>query len=261
MTSTNQVSKSNSDCPLCGSESSVHPEYSLKGVCANCGFVTDNDVEQHTQSQEILAESGTELDSWKDYSPIHNATEKRFTAAIDIQNQVGDDLGLDAQARIRCAELLGQGVVEGITDGRSTDSVSLAALYWGERQADQPVPISVIANISGTPRSDLTKAINTLQNSLGIPATPTQPVDYVPYLSRQLNIEYKEKVALVELLRRVEADRDSCGSNPVGVVAAGAYHILEGERTQAEICQVAGVSTETLRVRLSELQELSRNVD
>lgn len=261
MNSTNAGGRSNSDCQNCDVESSVSPEYSYEAVCANCGFVHSSDVDKLTTPQENLAQSGPEPDSWIEYSPIHNATERRFTDAIDVLNRVGDDLGFSLQARLRCAELLGQAVVEGLTDGRNTDSFSLAALYWGERQAGQPVPISVIANIGGISHSALKEASNTLQASLNIPAEPTQPADYVSYLSCQLNLEEEEKVALVELIRRVEASRGSCGTNPVGVVAAGVYHILDGERTQAEICQVVGISTETLRVRLSELREMRRNGD
>ncbi|WP_284013582.1 transcription initiation factor IIB family protein [Halobaculum litoreum] len=247
-------------CPLCGSKSGLDPEYMFEQVCANCGFVLDgNDPKLFFQSQRPASESNLATESWLEFASVRNATEDRLVTAIDTIEQLGLLLGLGTQSRIRGAEIFGRLFVNGDTHGRRTEELATAALYWAVRTADQPVPMTVFARFGEIENSSLRHSIDTVRSVLDIPIPPTTPTDYVGYLSHRLELTDSEANDLNQRLQSFEAVCEWTGRNPIGVAAAAVYRLLDGDKTQAEICEAAGISTETIRVRIAELAEARVN--
>ncbi|MFK5602619.1 transcription initiation factor IIB family protein [Haloferax volcanii] len=254
------ITARDASCPVCGVDPEFDSEYGFDRVCVDCGFVVDgNEPGLFLEQQRLSSEHNSEIESWVEFASIRNATENRLVTAIDRIDQLGQRLGLRMQSRVRSAELFGQLVINGDTNGRSKERLVTAALYWAERTAEQPIPISVLADICGIEKSSLRDSINTIRTTLDVPATPTTPTDYVTYLSRELELSDAESHALLEHLDQFEAACGGTGRNPVGVAAAAAYQLLNGTKTQAEICDVAGISTETIRIRITELEEARAN--
>lgn len=249
-------------CHVCGEESTTGPAYGLANVCSYCGFVGhEKDANQIEVSQSNSNPADCQEKSWIESSSVHNATEKRLRDALDVVDRCGIALNLGVQPRIRAADLFGEVMLEGITDGRDMELLVLGALYWGERTAKQPLPTSIIASATGVEVSQLRKASNTIESALDISAPPTRSLDYVPYIARELRMNERDRNRLEEFLRRIEGKIGGQGKNPVGIAAAGVYSNSDGELTQTEICQITGISTETLRVRLSEIREISLKDD
>ena len=262
MSDTTTSQKSTGPCQVCGEESTTEPAYGLTHVCAHCGFVGhETDANQFANQQSIPNSNDSHANSWIESSSVHNATEKRLRDAFDIINRLGETLNLGAQARIRAADLFGQVVLEGITDGRDMELLVLGSLYWSERTANRPLPLSIIALAAGVELPQLRKSTNTIEDELEISLPPTRSLDYVPYIAREVNMNEMERNQLEDFLRSIEAKIGGQGKNPVGIAAAGTYYTVSRGLTQAEISQIAGISTETLRVRLSDLREMNCNND
>jgi transcription initiation factor TFIIB len=82
--------------------------------------------------------------------------------------------------------------------------------------------------------------------------------DYLPYLTQEVEMD-----SVPEARKILESAHDQglvSGRSPLGFAGAALYVVNEKDLTQREIADAAGVTGETIRVRVKELREVESGV-
>jgi len=256
-----------SNCPQCGEESissvSGAPEGKSTEACENCGYVvgsptaTSDEVESYEFDTRLdWGDDGSarSKEAWMDFSTVSNGTEANLARSLARIEEVANQLGLSDAVRKCSAELYAEAMVEGSTDGRDTKSVVAACIRIATRQKDEIYPDSRITEASGIEDDVLRKLSKKLRRELDIPQTIPTPADYVSYLSTELGVDESAVEGALQILEEVGASRKS-GKSPISYAAASLYLASDEEVTQREAAIAAGITKETVRVRLREIEE------
>ncbi|WP_435345075.1 hypothetical protein [Haloarchaeobius sp. HRN-SO-5] len=241
-----------SSCPACGSHRFSKPVSSLDPICDDCGAVISDTVEHVELQEEPDDELSTEL-SWAEYYTISNSTEQQVASALEVLESISDGLTLATDVRKRAAEIYTEVAVENLTDGRSTDLMVGAVVALAARELGDPRPTGLIANAAAVRTGSLRRLIRQLPRELDWPSTVCRPGEYLPYLRQQLHLEGRHEAEALELLNSLDETTVS-GKSPVGFAGAALYLAAGGVVTQRTIAQTAGITGETLRVRLRDIR-------
>ena len=199
--------------------------------------------------------------SWDEWYRVTNSTEQRVATAIEVIELIAEQVSLSVQTRSRAAELYGEAALELETDGRPTEAVVAAIVHLSMREHGEPRPVSVLAEIVGRDESEITQLARSLQRELQLKVPIPDPIEYLPYLQTALDFPDEVVEDAERCLQSLEGEANLRGGNPIGVAGAVLYLASDGERSQREVAQAAGVTKETIRKRLNELRTLSPNLD
>ncbi|UPM43160.1 transcription initiation factor IIB family protein [Halocatena salina] len=232
----------------------------FEAVCNKCGYVVHDASDVTNQPEKAIADltetPETLSPSWLNYCTVQNATEDRLARGIDVLDGIGDSLEIGVDVRFRGAELYGESIREKLTDGRDADVIVTAALYCAAKEHGVPLPSVVLIDTAGINSRTFYRVVRVLDDSLDLALPTPVPSDYLPYFSSTLGLSERQEHESQRLLNEISTKYATSGKNPVGFVAAIVYTILAGERTQSEISDAAGISQETLRVRIAECREV-----
>ncbi|WP_380681763.1 winged helix-turn-helix transcriptional regulator [Salinigranum sp. GCM10025319] len=178
-----------------------------------------------------------------------------MAAALDCLELIGDQLELSKEARLRAAELYADVALKGLNDGRRTEDVVSAVVCLVTRQAGEPVPITRVATQIRRGPVDVGRVMKKIQRELKIERTDCLPESYVRSLCTPLGCDSDTVEGACELVQSARETGLVDGRNPVGVAAAAIYLVETEEQTQREIAETAGISRETIRVRLQEFRQ------
>jgi transcription initiation factor TFIIB len=246
-------------CPACGLKSVESSFEYVDGVCIECGFVIHSDGSKDTlrQLKERAArvEDAEREQRWSDVVRVRNSTEQRVAAVLDYLESIGDQLELSNEIRLQAAELYADVALKGLNDGRRTEDVVSAVVCLATRQAGEPVPITRVATQARRDSVDVGRVMKQIQKELKIEYTDCLPESYVGPLCTPLGCDSDTVERACELVQSARATGLVDGRNPVGVAAAAIYLVETGEQTQREIAETAGISRETIRVRLQEFRQ------
>jgi transcription initiation factor TFIIB len=187
---------------------------------------------------------------------VSNSTEKQVATTIEHIEQLGKQLYLSEKVRLQVAEVYAEAACDNLTDGRPSLLTAAAALCIGTREAENPRPSERVAKAADLESSRLKHTIRKFQEELDRGFCDLSSASYVPFLCKDL--EFNEEIIeqASHLIREYEACNRVSGTHPVGIAAAAIYQVSDGDVTQREMATVAGVSKETIRVRLNDLRGL-----
>lgn len=248
---------SNHECPSCGSQH-LKTSYSDNGdLCAECGVVVSNYEGSPVDEGAEATNSSITPESWKEQHRVTNSTEKQVAQALEFLEGLGQEIELSSELRQRVAEVYANAAIDGITDGRQTKLVIAGAILSEAREMGQPYPLGFLASRADLSRSSLSKMSRLLNRELDTGHAVCQPEEYLPFLGSELDLEKGVIASAVDRLGQLGSDECKTGINPVGLAGAALYLAAEGEVTQQAIASVAGVSGETIRLRVKECREAS----
>ncbi|WP_411967351.1 hypothetical protein [Haloferax sp. YSSS75] len=239
------------ECPACNSLQVTEILSGLDPVCDDCGAVISEDIE-HSAVPDRVDDDLLEI-PWEEYCRVSNSTEQQVAIALAVLEEVADELSLGDSVREKAANLYAKAAIENHTDGRSTELVVSVLVALAARELGDPRPTSRIAEAAHVPTSSVRRLIRRLARELNRPAVACSPVEYLPYLREQLDLNIQHERDARELIISVEESQFS-GKSPVGVAGAGLYLAANGEVTQREVATVAGLTEETLRVRVRDIR-------
>lgn len=248
-------------CPACSSEHIDRSIDEVDGICGSCGFVVGQEHDTVSLDWEIANGEfqRPEEDEWISECRIRNATEKQLMQAIEILEAISDELRLSDQIRHEAVDVYCDAFRGQVTDGRVTACVVAVALCVASRRIGQPIPTSRLIQFENVDEKKYNSSHLTLCDALEVDLQTPSARDYVPYLCQQLELTDDNQESVTTLLDAV-ADRQSfVGKDPAGIAAAGVY-LLEQEHTQQEVAEAVGLSTETIRLRVQDLREVSDHV-
>jgi len=242
-------------CPACG-DSELQPlSATPHPVCAACGFVTGTGTEIPDPSDDDEVSSGTK-ESWTEYYSVSNSTEQQVASAIECLERLGDTLLLSPEARSQAAEVYERAARENLTDGRSTELIVAASICIASRETETPRPSDRVAEAADLSSSNVKGAIRLFQEELNRGYTEVSAGDYVPYLCDDIGFDNRIKDRAITLLEELDELDGHTDYHPAGMAGAAIYLVADGDITQRQIASVAGVTKETIRIRLNDLRRI-----
>lgn len=248
------------ECPACGNVDIDESVSGFDGVCGACGFVIHDETDP-TPPDWQLAENNsgeTQRDDWLTVCQVRDATEKQIAQAFAAIEDIARILDLPTELRQDSADLYCEAFRSKTTDGRDTTSFVAACVRLASLQSEKPIPTSRLMEIEDAESKKFRLSYDALREELELnPPTPT-PEDYIWFLNKALDLDESEITGTDQSFGAVTGDDSLVGKDPKGIAAAVVY--LTGEDyTQAAVAEAVGVSTETIRLRANQLQELLSN--
>lgn len=171
----------------------------------------------------------------------------RMSSALDVPDSAAESAAM-VYRRALDANLL---------VGRSIEGVATASLYVACRIEGVPRSLDDFARVARTDRTTIGRMYRLLVRELDLPVEPVSPREYVARYCSGLGLSAEVEARAGEIIdAAVEADV-LAGKSPTGFAAAAVYlaSIRCGDpRTQAEVGEVADVSTMTIRAHYQEQQ-------
>lgn len=248
-------------CPRCEGEEFEESFTHFDGFCTHCGLVIEdfNNPRSITPSQQPDKHNEESLidqdvPDWPEYVTITNATEQQYAQAIDELETFADELWVPANSRVKIAEFYADAMLERSTDGRATPAVIGALLHIVSRNAEEIRPICAISDCIDMEEQRITSFVRNLQYELSHEVAVSKPIGFLPYLCNTLDFDEDVSHRSEQVIDKLEECGLSNGKSPGGIAGAVLYEVTNGSRTQREIAEAVGVSTETIRQRLNDIR-------
>lgn len=245
-------------CPVCEATDIEAEVYGFNGLCQACGFViqettTPDELPDWVASTDSTATS--EQPSWQDHCTVTNATEAQLADAFGLIEAFSDHLPLSADLRAATAEAYGRAFRAELTDGRATADMVAACLRVGSVQQDTPIPTGRLTALDRVSKTTFRACRQELQSELEYPAAAVSPARYLWLFEAELDVDPTTLSETQAFLESISDETVLVSKSPAGIAAAGLYWTADGI-TQQAVADVAGVTTETIRLRSTDFEEV-----
>lgn len=246
-------------CPGCDAHDWDETIDEIAAVCRSCGYVVEAlPINQSsTDSATIGGPASEESESearWADTYTVANSTEQQVGHALERLEVIADELRWASPVRATAAETLGAAAKQRVTDGRSVDLIVGAALHLAGKTEQEPRPLERVARSIGTDRDTLIQTTRVLQRELALDQPVCSASMYLPFLIAEREYSAEVERRATALVETVEQTGRATGISPSGLAAAALYEASDGNVTQRDLAYDAGITTETIRVRLQDIR-------
>ncbi len=197
------------------------------------------------------------LRTWNNRSQLNDSISRNLEKALKFLNNFGDKLYLSQAVLESAAYIYRKAAMKKLAKGRSTLGLVGAALYAACRETATPKTISDIASVCNLSSKDIMSHYKLIIRELSLQVPVLQGPDYVTLISNRLNLSEKTKREGLRIYSEVQQNRLSIGKNPRALAGAVIYLASQSCNEflrQVEICQVADISTVSLRKRCKEIK-------
>jgi transcription initiation factor TFIIB len=190
-------------------------------------------------------------------SQLNDSISRNLEKALRFLNNFGDKLYLSQAVMESAAYIYRKAALKKLAKGRSTLGLVGASLYAACRETSTPKTIADVANTCNLSSKDVMSHYKILLKELSLQMPVLHGPDYVTLLSNRLNLNERTKREALRIYSIVQQNRISLGKNPRAL--AGAVIYLASQNCseflrQVEICQIADISTVSLRKRCKEIK-------
>lgn len=197
------------------------------------------------------------LRTWNNRSQLNDSISRNLEKALKYLNNFGDKLYLSPAVRESAAYIYRKAAMKKLAKGRSTLGLVGAALYAACRETETPKTITDIATVCNLQSKDIMAHYKLIIRELSLQIPVLHGPDYVTLISNRLHLSEKTKREALRIFVHIQKNRLSIGKNPRAL--AGAVIYLASQNCsefirQVEICQVADISTVSLRKRCKEIK-------
>jgi transcription initiation factor TFIIB len=233
---------------------------SHKGLSTLIGL-NDTDVRGKVLDP-VQKETIQRLRTWNNRSQLNDSISRNLDKALKYLNNFGDKLYLSPAVMENAAYIYRKAAIRKLAKGRSTVSLVAASIYAACREISIPKTISDIAFVCNIPSKEIMSHYKLILKELSLKIPVIQGIDYVTLISNRLKLTEKTKREALKIFSVVQHSRISIGKNPRAFAGAIIYiasqHCNEFLR-QVEVCQVADISTVSLRKRCKEIKTILDN--
>jgi transcription initiation factor TFIIB len=197
------------------------------------------------------------LRTWNNRSQLNDSISRNLEKALKFLNNFGDKLYLSQAVMESAAYIYRKAALKKLAKGRSTLGLVGAALYAACRETATPKTISDVATVCNLSCKDVMSHYKLILRELSLQMPVLQGPDYVTLIANRLNLSEKTKREALKIYSQVQQNRISIGKNPRALAGAVIYLASQGCNEflrQVEICQVADISTVSLRKRCKEIK-------
>jgi transcription initiation factor TFIIB len=197
------------------------------------------------------------LRTWNNRSQLNDSISRNLEKALKFLNNFGDKLYLSQAVMESAAYIYRKAAVKKLAKGRSTLGLVGAALYAACRETATPKTISDVAAVCNLSSKDVMSHYKLILKELSLQMPVLHGPDYVTLISNRLNLSERTKREALKVYSEVQQNRISIGKNPRALAGAVIYLASQNCNEflrQVEICQVADISTVSLRKRCKEIK-------
>lgn len=197
------------------------------------------------------------LRTWNNRSQLNDSISRNLEKALKFLNNFGDKLYLSQAVVESAAYIYRKAAIKKLAKGRSTLGLVGAALYAACRETATPKTIADIATVCNLSSKDIMSHYKLILRELSLQMPVLHGLDYVTLISNRLNLSEKTKREGLRIYSEVQLYRISIGKNPRALAGAVIYLASQSCNEflrQVEICQVADISTVSLRKRCKEIK-------
>lgn len=197
------------------------------------------------------------LRTWNNRSQLNDSISRNLEKALKFLNNFGDKLNLSQAVLESAAYIYRKAAIKKLAKGRSTLGLVGAALYAACRETATPKTISDVASVCNLSSKDVMSHYKLILRELSLQMPVLHGPDYVTLIANRLDLSEKTKREALKIFSEVQQNQISIGKNPRAL--AGAVLYLASQTCneflrQVEICQVADISTVSLRKRCKEIK-------
>jgi transcription initiation factor TFIIB len=199
------------------------------------------------------------LRTWNNRSQLNDSISRNLDKALKYLNNFGDKLYLSPAVMENAAYISRKAATRKLAKGRSTISLVAASIYAACREIAIPKTISDIAYVCNLPTKEIMSHYKLILKELSLKIPVIQGVDYVTIISNRLKLTEKTKREALRIFSLVQHSRISIGKNPRAFAGAIIYIASQDCNEflrQVEVCQVADISTVSLRKRCKEIKTI-----
>jgi transcription initiation factor TFIIB len=197
------------------------------------------------------------LRTWNNRSQLNDSISRNLEKALKFLNNFGDKLYLSQAVLESAAYIYRKAAIKKLAKGRSTLGLVGAALYAACRETATPKTISDVAAVCNLSSKDVMSHYKLILRELSLQMPVLHGPDYVTLLANRLNLSEKIKREALKIYSQVQQNRISIGKNPRALAGAVIYLASQNCNEflrQVEICQIADISTVSLRKRCKEIK-------
>ncbi len=197
------------------------------------------------------------LRTWNNRAQHNDSLSRNIEKALKLLNNFGDKLYLSQAVIEGAAYIYRKAAIKKLAKGRSTLGLVGAALYAACRETATPKTITDIATACNITTKDIMSHYKLILKELSLQMPVLHGPDYVTLICNRLQLSEKTKREALRIFSMVQQNRISIGKNPRAL--AGSIIYLASQNCneflrQVEICQVAEISTVSLRKRCKEIK-------
>ncbi|WP_458747142.1 transcription initiation factor IIB [Candidatus Nitrosocosmicus sp. T] len=197
------------------------------------------------------------LRTWNNRAQLNDSVSRNLEKALKLLNNFGDKLYLSQAVIEGAAYIYRKAALKKLAKGRSTLGLVGAALYAACRETATPKTITDIATACNITTKDIMSHYKLILKELSLQMPVLHGPDYVTLICNRLQLSEKTKREALRIFSLVQQNRISIGKNPRAL--AGSIIYLASQNCneflrQVEICQVAEISTVSLRKRCKEIK-------
>lgn len=207
----------------------------------------------------VQKETIQRLRTWNNRSQLNDSISRNLDKALKYLNNFGDKLYLSPAVMENAAYIYRKAAMRKLAKGRSTVSLVAASIYAACREISIPKTISDIANVCNIPSKEIMSHYKLILKELSLKIPVIQGIDYVTLISNRLKLTEKTKREAIRIFSLVQHSRISIGKNPRAFAGAIIYIAAQDCNEflrQVEVCQVADISTVSLRKRCKEIKTI-----
>jgi len=199
------------------------------------------------------------LRTWNNRSQLNDSISRNLDKALKYLNNFGDKLYLSQAVMENAAYIYRKAAIRKLAKGRSTVALVAAAIYAACREIAIPKTISDISYVCNIPSKEIMSHYKLILKELSLKIPVIQGIDYVTLISNRLRLTEKTKREALRIFSLVQHSRISIGKNPRAFAGAIIYIASQDCNEflrQVEVCQVADISTVSLRKRCKEIKKI-----
>src|ERR687886_2411007 len=197
------------------------------------------------------------LRTWNNRSQLNDSISRNLEKALKFLNTFGDKLYLSQAVMESAAYIYRKAALKKLAKGRSTLGLVGAALYAACRETATPKTVADIAAVCNISSKDVMAHYKLILRELSLQMPVLHGPDYVTLIANRLDLSERTKREALRIYALVQQNRISLGKNPRALAGAVIYLASQNCNEflrQVEICQVADISTVSLRKRCKEIK-------
>src|ERR671930_1095937 len=197
------------------------------------------------------------LRTWNNRSQLNDSISRNLEKALKFLNNFGDKLYLSQAVLESAAYIYRKAAIKRLAKGRSTLGLVGAALYTACRETATPKTISDVAAVCNLSSKDVMSHYKLILRELSLQIPVLHGTDYVTLIANRLKLSERTKREALRIFSLVQENGISIGKNPRALAGAVIYLASQNCNEflrQVEICQVADISTVSLRKRCKEIK-------
>lgn len=190
---------------------------------------------------------------------FRSKAERNLAMALGEIARLSAALELARSTRERASVIYREAQRAGLPVGRSIETLTAASVYAACRCGGVVRSVDEVASVARCSAAGVEAGYRVLNRELDLETPVSRPAGYLPKLASAVGAPEDVRVRAIELAGLAEAAGYANGRHPGGVAAACVYragHEHGRFYTQAELAEVVGVSTATVRKRRTELDDL-----